>query len=156
LLPLLGFLQVLNLSTLGSREITHRCHEYIFSAASPLRRQLPATLTAAVTFLLALALPVTTRVLLSGNIYGAYAILAGALFVASYALASGVLTSGSKLFEVMFTIIVYGILNEVPFCDFIGAINGSQEIGMAHYLLIISFVLVVAGFLGRKRQICCA
>lgn len=152
-LPLMWFLQILILSKLGSREITHRCNEYIFSAAFPLRRQLPATLSAAAMVMLLLALPVLCRVLLSGNPYGAYAIVVGALFVPSFAMASGILTGGSKLFEVLFTIMVYGILNGIVFVDFVGAINGSKELGIANYFLVITLVLVILAFLGRKRQI---
>jgi hypothetical protein len=152
-LPLLWALQILILSKPGSREFTNRCNDYIFSAAYPLKRQLPATLLTAAFILLCLAMPVIVRVLISGNFYGAYAILVGALFVPAFAVASGILTGGSKLFEIVFTIMVYGILNRVPFCDFIGAIEKSHEPGLAHYLLIITVVLLIAAFAGRKRQI---
>ena len=152
-LPLLWGLQILILSKLGSREFTNRCNDYIFSAAYPLKRQLPATLLAATFILLFLALPVLVRVLLCGNFYSAYAILVGALFVPVFAVASGILTGGSKLFEVFFTMMVYAMLNRVPFCDFIGAIEKSQELGLANYLLIITVALLIVAFTGRKRQI---
>lgn len=152
-LPLLWFLQTLILSTLGSRELANRCNEYIFSAASPLQRQLPATFSAAVILMLTLAIPVLLRVFFSGNFYGVYAILTGALFIPAFAIASGILTGGSKLFEVTFTVIVYGILNGVPFFDFTGAIKESHETGIAHYLLAITILLVILALTGRKYQI---
>ncbi|MEI7982711.1 MAG: hypothetical protein WCI71_13750 [Bacteroidota bacterium] len=152
-LPLLWFLQILNLSKLGSREITHRCNEYIFSAAFPLRRQLPATFAAAVAVLVVIATPVMMRELLAGNLRGVCAIATGALFVPSFALASGILTGGSKLFEVIFTILVYGILNGIPYVDFMGAIPGSWSMGIAHYFLLISMILFFLAFSGRKNQI---
>ena len=152
-LPLLWFFQILNVSQLGTREITHRCHEYIFSTAYPLTRQLPATLAAASVVMLLLAMPVGLRVLLSGNLYSVYAISVGALFIPALAIASGILTGSSKLFEVIFTIMVYGILNNVPFFDFIGAIEKSGEMGMAHYILAITSGLIILAFSGRKRQI---
>jgi len=153
IIPLLWFLQVFIQSDLGSREITHRCNEYIFSSAFPLKRQLPATLSAATLVLLTLALPVIVRVLFSGNVYGVYAIVVGALFVPAFAIASGILTGGSKLFEVIFTMMLYAILNGVPYVDFIGAIEESHKLGVAHYLLAITIVLVILAFSGRKRQI---
>ncbi len=153
ILPLLWFLQVLTISKLGSREVTHRCNEYIFSAAYPLWRQLPATLSAAVLVLITLAMPVMFRVLFSGNYYGVYAIAVGALFIPAFAIASGILTGGSKLFEVSFTILVYGILNKVPFLDFIGAIEQSHPFGIAHYLMAITAALLFLAFSGRKCQI---
>jgi hypothetical protein len=152
-LPLLWFLQILIISKLGSREITHRCHEYIFSAAFPFQRQLPATLSAAFVVMLTLALPVIMRVLLTGNFFGVYAIAVGALFIPAFAMASGILTGSSKLFEVIFTVMVYGVLNRVPFFDFVGAINGSKELGVAHYLLVITAALIILAFAGRRRQI---
>jgi hypothetical protein len=66
---------------------------------------------------------------------------------------SGILTGGGKLFEAIFAIIMYCFLNKVPLFDFIGAITGSHELGIAHYLLAITFVLVILAFEGRKRQI---
>jgi len=58
LLPILWVWPVLILSKLGCRETLHRCQEYVFAAASPLRRQLPAGLLAAWVLLLVLAAPV--------------------------------------------------------------------------------------------------
>ena len=153
LLPLLWFFQVLTLSKLGCREITHRCNEYIFSAAFPLRRQLPAIFSAAALVLLFLATPVLLRLLAAGDFYGVYAVAAGALFVPSFAIAAGILTRGSKIFEVFFTLMVYGILNGIPFLDFTGAIKESREMGVAHYLLAATLVLVILAFSGRKWQI---
>jgi hypothetical protein len=152
-LPLLWFLQILNLSKQGSREVTHRCNEYVFSAVFPLKRQLPATLSSALLALLMLSIPVLLRVLLSGNFYGVYAIIVGAMFVSAFAIASGILTGGSKIFEVIFTVMVYGILNRIPFFDFIGAIEGSKDLFIAHHLLGITALLVILAFSGRKRQI---
>jgi hypothetical protein len=152
-LPLLWFFQTLVLSRIGSREIINKCNEYIFSAAYPLRRQLPATMSAAILFMLLLALPVSLRVLFNGGFYSVYAIVVGALFIPVFALTLGILSEGSKLFEVIITIIVYGYFNGVYFFDFTGAIGESHEFGMAHYLLGGTFTLVILAFLLRNRQI---
>ena len=77
----------------------------------------------------------------------------GAVFIPAFAMAAGILTGGSKLFEVMFTMMVYGILNEVPFVDFIGAIKESRDTGVAHLLLAITAGLVLLIFSGRKREV---
>jgi hypothetical protein len=152
-LPLLWFFQILILSNLGSREFTHRCNEYIFSVAFPLQRQLSSTISAAVLLMITVAIPVLIKVTIAGYYYGVYAIVVGALFIPSFAIASGILTGGSKVFEVIFTIMVYCILNAIPLFDFVGAIKGSRELGIAHYLLVITFVLVIVAFSARKRQI---
>ena len=152
-LPLLWFFQILILSKIGCREINNRCNGYIFSAAFPIRRQLPATFTAASLLMFFLALPVVLRTLLNADFYSVYAITAGALFIPSFAITLGILTGGSKLFEVLFTIIVYGYFNDVPFFDFTGAIQESHFLGMANYFLIITLILIILAFLVRKRQI---
>lgn len=153
ILPLLWFFQIFILSDLGSRELTNRCNGYIFSAAFPLQRQLPATLSAGTLIMLGLALPMLVREIFAGNMYGAYGILVGAFFIPAFAVCSGIMTGGSKLFEVIFTMMVYGILNGVPWFDFLGAIKESREPGIAHYFLAISLVLTAFSFLGRKKQI---
>ena len=152
-LPLLWFLQVLLLSKLGCRENENRCSDYIFSTGYPLRRQLPATLAAAVVVMLSLAFPVLIRELLTGNLHSVYAITASAVFIAALSVSSGIISGGSKLFEVVFTIMVYASLNAVPFFDFAGIIPGSWEMGMPQLMLAAAFVLVIVAFLGRKRQI---
>jgi len=152
-LPLLWFFQTLILSKLGSREIKNRCNEYIFSAAFPLKRQLPAMLTAATIFMVLLASPVVIRVVFVKDLYNVYAIVVGALFIPAFAITLGIITGGSKLFEVIFTIIVYGYFNGAFFFDFIGAINESHELGIAHYLFVTSLALIILAFSVRKRQI---
>lgn len=153
ILPLVWFFQILVLSNLGSREITQRCHEYIFPVAFHLRRQLSATISAAVLLMLTVALPVLVKVLITGNLYAAYAIVVGALFIPAFAISSGILTGSSKLFEVLFTMMVYGILNNIPLFDFVGAIKGSRELGIAHYLLGITLLLIILSFSVRRRQL---
>ena len=152
-LPLLWFLQVLILSQLGCRELNNRCNEYIFSAAFPLRRQLPATIFSAILVMLSLAVPVMLRELICGNMYAVYAISVGTLFIPAFAISSGIISGGSKLFEVIFTIMVYGMLNSAPFFDFTGAVAGSKELGIANYIFVTTLILLIIAFLGRKRQI---
>lgn len=152
-LPLIWYFQILVLSQLGSREIKNRCNEYIFSAAFPLQRQLPGILLAAIFFMLILATPMIFRLIFNGNFYGLYSILVGALFIATLAISLGILTRGSKLFEVLFTIIVYGHFNKVPYFDFTGGIEGSQNLGVANYILLVTLILILLAFSVRKRQI---
>jgi hypothetical protein len=152
-LPLLWFFQTLLLSKLGSREITTRCDDYIFSSPFPLLRQLPTTLTASVLFMSILALPVIIRLAILGDIYGVVAVLVGALFVPVTAITFGIVTRGSKLFEVLFAMTIYASFNKIPFLDLIGSIEASRELGMVYYFLGISLGLIVLAFMMRKRQL---
>ena len=152
-LPLLWFFQTLLLSRLGSREITTRCDDYIFSSPFPLLRQLPATLTASTVFMGVLALPVIMRLAILGDFYGVVAVLVGALFIPVTAITFGIVTRGSKLFEVLFAMTIYASFNKIPFLDLIGSIEASRSLGMVYYLFGISLGLIVLAFLMRKRQL---
>jgi hypothetical protein len=151
-LPLVWFFQILLLSELGSREVRWRCNEYIFAMVSPLKRQLTATFTAAFLFLSFLSLPVLIRLMVSGSLYGIFALLTGAMFIAAFAIASGIITGGAKLFQVIFTMMVYGVLNGIPWVDFTGTIPGSQKAGLANYFFFATVLLIILAFAGRKRS----
>lgn len=151
-LPLLWFMQILIISRLGSREINNRCNEYVFSAPSPLQRQLPATIMASALLTFVLAIPVLSRAMIAGDLYSVFAIIAGSLFIPAFAVASGILSGGSKLFEVVFTMMVYGTINGIPFLDLTGGIPGSREAGMAYYFLAAALFMLIVAFAGRKKQ----
>jgi hypothetical protein len=152
-LPLLWFFQTLLLSKLGSREITNRCDEYIFSFPHPLLRQLPATLTASTLYMSIVALPVIIRLVILGDFYGVVAVLVGALFIPVTAITFGIVTKGSKLFEVLFAMTIYASFNGIPFLDLIGSIEASRELGMAYYFFGSSLGLIVLAFIMRKRHL---
>ncbi len=152
-LPLLWFFQTLLLSKLGSREITTRCDDYIFSSPFPLLRQLSATLTASTLFMSILALPVIIRLAILGDFYGVVAVLVGALFIPVTAITLGIVTMGSKLFEVLFAMTIYAGFNKIPFLDLIGSIEASRSLGMVYYFFGISLVLIGLAFIIRKRHL---
>ncbi|MFT4849483.1 MAG: hypothetical protein ACI83B_002027 [Sediminicola sp.] len=152
-LPLLWFFQILLLSKLGSREITTRCDDYIFSSPFPLLRQLPATLAASTLFMTILALPVMTRLAILEDFYGVFAVLVGALFITVTAITFGIMTRGSKLFEVLFAMTIYASFNKIPFLDLIGSIEASRSLGMVYYFCGSSLGLIFLAFMIRKRQL---
>ena len=100
-----------------------------------------------------LALPVIIRLAILGDIYGVVAVLVGALFVPVTAITFGIVTRGSKLFEVLFAMTIYASFNKIPFLDLIGSIEASRELGMVYYFLGISLGLIVLAFMMRKRQL---
>lgn len=80
--------------------------------------------------------------------------LVGAMFIPSLAMTCGIMTSGRKLFEVLYTILFYiGPLNKVPLCDFTGSvINGNIQSSL--YLWgAITGTLLLATILTRKWQL---
>lgn len=153
ILPGLWFWQILALSQLGSREVGARTTEIVFTAPRPLARQLLAALGAGVLLLLALGLPVLVRELLAGSPTGALGVVAGAAFLPAMALALGTWTNGGKVFELLFTIIWYGAMNDAPPLDFAGALASTQGAQTALAYLALAGILALAAVAGRMKQL---
>jgi hypothetical protein len=153
ILPGLWFWHVLVLSRLGSKETAARTTEIVFSAPRPLVRQLPAALAAGWVLTLALGLPVLLRELLVANVSGCVGVVAGALFLPAAAFALGTWTNGSKLFEVAFTVLWYGAMNDAPPLDFSGASAGAQGPGIVVSYLLLALACVALAVPGRLKQL---
>jgi hypothetical protein len=77
-------------------------------------------------------------------------LISGALFIPSLALASGVWSGTSKLFEILYILIWYlGPLNKVTELDFIG----SHSSGSPQFFIPFSIALIAFAILGRSRQL---
>ena len=122
----------------------------VFSSAAPLWRQLPATWLAGFLVTALTGSGVALKLLSVGDTAGLLAWLSAALFIPSFALASGVWSNNSKVFEVIYLCLWYiGPLNNVPAVDYLGAHN-SGNIG---FFIPLSILLIVAAFIGRARQV---
>jgi hypothetical protein len=134
-------------SAMGTREARQRTAQLVFSTAHPLRRQLPACWMAGVIVALAAGGGAGLRLLLSGDKHGALAWAVGAFFIPTFALAFGVWSGSSKLFEIIYLLLWYvGPVNQLPALDFSG---GSAPV------LFFASTLVLAGLalVGRRRQV---
>ena len=149
-LPLTWVWPVLVWSSLGNREIHNNVQQMTFSSASPLWRQLPAQWLAGFTVTLLIGVGALLRFTMDGETIGLLALLSGAIFIPSLALASGVWSGTSKLFEILYITIWYiGPLNNVPELDFIGANNN----GRPEFFIPFSLALIIFAVFGRARQI---
>ncbi len=149
-LPLAWIWPMLIWSSMGNREARHATHQMVFSAARPVTRQLPATWLAGVIVAALTGSGVLVRLMLAGDAGGLFAWLAGALFIPSLALALGVWSGTSKLFEVIYTLLWYiGPMNRAPALDYVGASGSSQP----PVFLIAAFALVALAVVGRRRQL---
>lgn len=80
--------------------------------------------------------------------------LIGAMFIPSLAIASGVITGGRKLFEVLYTLIFYiGPLNKTPLCDFTGSSLNSNFATSISVWGTITVVLIIITVVGRQLQV---
>jgi len=136
-------------SSLGTRENIHNTHKIVFSAAFPLRRQLPATWLAGVLVALLLVTGVTLRLLWAAEWLQLLALMTGVLFVPSLALALGTWSGVNRLFEVLYLFWWYLALNGLPAFDFIAAAS-SPTLTISLAYLAGTVVLLITAVLGRK------
>jgi hypothetical protein len=141
-------------SAMGGREGRHHTDQIVFSAAYSLRRQLPATWLAGVIIAMITGGGVAIRYALVDDGPSLFAWVVGALFIPSLALACGVWSGGSKLFEVIYTILWYmGPIEGLIALDFMGAHSETIEMGVYWHYLAASALLLVLAVIGRRRQI---
>jgi hypothetical protein len=140
-------------SALGTREKCHNTDQLIFSAPHPLSRQLPLAWLAGVGVALDAGAGVAVNFLLASDGLHLLAWGTGALFIPSLALALGVWSGSSKLFEVVYMLLWYaGPINRMDSLDFIGA---GSNIPLDRVLLFGLFTILLFAFavIGRRRQI---
>ena len=112
ILPIAWVWPILIWSAIGNREIHNNVQQMTFSSASPLWRQLPAQWLAGFIVTLIMASGALVRLGMDGDSTTLLALLSGAFFIPSLALASGVWSGTSKLFEILYMVIWYlGPLN---------------------------------------------
>jgi hypothetical protein len=153
-LPIAWIWPVLIWSPLGTRESRFDTGGLLFSSARPLLRQLPATWAAGVLLAMATGAGAAIRFLAAGDMTAFGAWLVGALFIPSMALALGVWSGTSKLFEILYLVIWYiGPMNHVPAMDYLGATRAGLAEGMPLVYLGVTAVLAAAAVVGRRRQL---
>ena len=145
---------VLLWSAMGTREARWETAPLVFSSAHSITRQLPAAWFAGVAVALLTGSGAGIRLLIAGDKLGMLAWLVGALFIPSLALALGVWSGTSKLFEIIYLLLWYvGPLHAVRQLDFMGVSPGAIAAGTAKYYFVAALILVVTAFAGRKRQL---
>lgn len=153
-LPLAWMWPMLLWSSLGNREIRWDTTGLLFSAARPLGRQLPATWLAGVALAMLTGSGAAIRFVVAGqwDSLGAWAV--GALFIPTLALALGLWSGSSKLFEVLYLVLWYiGPMNQVPTMDYTGATPAGLATGMPLVFLGVTALLLAAAVAGRRRQL---
>jgi ABC-type transport system involved in multi-copper enzyme maturation permease subunit len=151
LLPIIWVWPVLIWSAIGNREIHNNVQQMAFSSASPLWRQIPAQWLAGFIVTLLMASGAIARLAMDGDSTTLLAVISGAIFIPSLALATGVWSGTSKLFEILYMAIWYiGPLNHaIPELDFVGTTGSSTPA----LFLPLSIALILAAFIGRARQL---
>jgi len=139
-------------SQLGVRESRHFTEALIFSTPRPLRRQLPAAWLAGLALSLIAAGGVLARLTIEGNVAHLAAVLVGAMFIPALALALGVWSGTSRLFEMIYLVWWYLLVNGSTPLDFMGLNREALARGVPLFYLGLTGVLLLLGFIGRRRQ----
>ena len=150
-LPILWFLQVGRLSELTSKEHANGVHYFSFSSYRPLTRLLLSQILAASLLMLLLATPLIIRYAIDGSFIAISSIFLGGLGIVLFAAVLGILSKGKKLFEILFFMISYANINNIPFLDYFGAINHDTAYILKMILIVIS--LGIVGFMLRNYQL---
>ena len=141
-------------SAMGTRETRLRTDQLIFSTAHPLRRQLPACWLAGVIIALLTGGGTGIRLLFAGEQLGLIAWTVGAFFIPTMALALGVWSGSSKLFEVLYLFLWYlGPANHLGNIDFMGAMGPLLPPRTPVFFFAVTAALAVFAIAGRKRQL---
>jgi len=142
---------VLIWSQMGAREARYDTQKLVFSCAHALDRQLPAVWFAGVVVAIATGGGLGIRLLIGRDWPGLCAWLAGALFVPTFALALGVWSGSSRLFEALYTLWWYaGPMNHTPGLDFTGMAR--LPLSTLFYLLATT-TLLIAAYVGRRSKL---
>ena len=152
--PVLAIWPMLLWSALGTRERRAGTAELLFSAPRPLTRQLSATWLAGAVIGFAVGGAFGLRLVLAGDAAGAVTWLAGVAFVPAFALACGVLTGNSRLFEGLYMALWYvAALNHVPALDFTGAMAAQTGPGVAAAYALATLALLAVAWAARREQL---
>jgi hypothetical protein len=141
-------------SAMGTREMRLRTDQLVFSTAHPLRRQLPACWLAGVLIALVTGGGTGLRLLFAGEQLGLLAWAVGAFFIPTMALAFGVWSGSSKLFEVLYLLLWYlGPASHFGHIDFMGAVGPLLPPHTPLFFLVATAALALFALAGRKRQL---
>jgi hypothetical protein len=154
LLPFCWIVPVLLWSSMGTREIRNRTDQIVFSSAHLFSRQLPAVWMGGVILSVLLGFGAGAQFIIRGDWLSLFAWGVAALFIPSLALALGVWSNSSKLFEVLYTILWYiGPINKISGADYIGTTAKSLNAGTVTEYFFFTVVLLLLAVVGRKRQV---
>jgi hypothetical protein len=136
-------------SQMGVREARWSTQALVFSSQHALQHQLPAAWIAGILVTAATGGGVGIRLLLSHSWHelGTWAV--AVVFIPTLALACGIWSGSSKLFEALFTAWWYvGPVNRADGLDFVGM----SPAGRPWLYLVVSGCLIFLAYAGRRRQ----
>jgi hypothetical protein len=146
LIPIMWLLPLAIWSEMGNRERKNNTSQMVFSSARPVLRQLPAAWLAGVLATALFGIAGAVVFLSNGDLTGLAGWVGAVIFIPTLALALGVFSSGSRVFEVVYVIWWYlGPLQKTQGMDFT---SGAPQV----YLLTAAGLLLLSVY-WRGRQV---
>ncbi|OKS84831.1 ABC transporter permease [Mucilaginibacter polytrichastri] len=152
MLPVIWFLQVTRWSELATKEKTNQLHYFTYSSYKPLQRMLPAQILAGVIVAVVLALPIIVRCGIAQNNYAVFNIINGAIFIVLLAICLGIVSGGKKLYEILFFMITYALVEKLFIADYLGAVPHNSHIMYIAIILGLNTFLAITSFTVRNHQ----
>ncbi len=141
-------------SRMGVRERRDGTAGILFSCPHPLRRHLAAVWVAGAAVAAASGAGLALRLLAAGDVAAFAGWGVAVLFIPALALALGVWSGGSRLFEALYTAWWYvGPMNAVVALDFTGVAAPARPLAVTGGYLAAAGVLLAAAVAGRARQL---
>ncbi|MGY0408461.1 MAG: hypothetical protein ACWIPJ_08930, partial [Polaribacter sp.] len=141
ILPLTWFLQISIWSNLVTKDTVFRTHYFTNSSYKPVQRLFVSRIFSGIILALFITIPLLIRLIFNLQFTLVINVILGALFITLLAVFLGVLSKGSKLFEIIFFFLVYSNLNLVSITDYFGAINNSMLYTFLMLALVLSLFL---------------
>ncbi len=133
-------------SEMGNRERKNNTDQMVFACAHPVQRQLPAAWLAGVLVTMLFGIAGAVVFLIHGDLAGVAGWIGAVFFIPTLALALGVFSSGSRVFEVVYLFLWYmGPYQKIPVFDFI---TGTPQV----FLLASAGLLLLCAY-WRGRQV---
>jgi ABC-type transport system involved in multi-copper enzyme maturation permease subunit len=127
-------------SEMGNRERKNSTYQMVFSSARPVLRQLPAAWLAGVLVTALFGIAGAVVFLSNGDLPGLAGWMGAVIFIPSLALALGVFSSGSRVFEVVYLFLWYmGPYQKLPVLDFITGAPRDFLVASAGLLLLSAY-----------------
>jgi hypothetical protein len=114
---------------------------------------LPAQLLAGIIMSLMLTLPVLFRYLIISDFYSIINIINGAVLIVLLAVCLGILSGGKKLYEIVFFMLTYAVIEKIPPADYLGGMQHDSHLGIITIVLALNIFLVAVSFGVRSYQV---
>jgi hypothetical protein len=138
-------------ASMGNREARWATESLLYACPHALARQLPAAWLAGVVVAVATGGGLAIRLGIAGDVHALVGWAVGACFIPSLALACGVWSGGSKLFEALYTVWWYvGALHHVAGLDYTGVVASSAQPDVYAGLALM---LLGAAWMGRRAKL---